>query len=54
MREQNRQHLHGLDVLRLVGPMYFILECFEKLVETFCRLLDFLFVCFSETFLASK
>lgn len=34
--------------------MDFILECFEKL-ETFCRLLDFLFVCFSEAFwLASK
>lgn len=54
MGEQIRRHLHGLDILRLVGPMYFILECFEKLVETFCRLLDF-FVCFfSETFLASK
>lgn len=45
MGEQIRRHLHGLDILRLVGPMYFILECFEKLVETFCRLLDF-FVCF--------
>lgn len=34
--------------------MDFILECFEKLVETLCRLLGFI-VCFSGTFwLASK
>lgn len=34
--------------------MDFILECFEKLVETLCRLLGFI-VCFSVTFwLASK
>lgn len=29
--------------------MDFTLECFEKLVETLCRLLGFI-VCFSETF----